>query len=515
MADTTRSGFSRLAVVITVVAAGLAVLHAAPPASAVVTSVKGSACGYISNVGLFGGPQHLQGCGTTADPGDLSYSPFVSLPPTGSAAPITETDPDGARAIEGPAVLYGGRAPCDPTNCPAGVPPSGPMTVSTVGTPAGGTVASSTDIVLFPPPQPPVRCDSDPLGTFNCYAPGGAGPWPAEADEVHVRCTASERRVVGTTTFVNAQFSRLTDGDTPLEIENIPANPPPNLTRHGVLTNIGDVYTVVFNEQISNPDGSLTVNGMHVYLFGPVAIGEVIKGQVTCGTTPGPPPVDNLPPTCGEPALIRPFPGAPPVEPQQVFLGMFDTAGIQSVQITQQNNVSVQVGRDPTSDQQYMRFTPGQTGPLILVATRQNPKLPTSWSFTATDTFGNATQGTVTATTGEAPVLTVSCQGASPPTTTSSTTTSTPTSSSTSTTSPPTTSSSTTTTSVPSGPDCAELAAQRARVNLQIDLAEQQVRDTMSGPAEEAAIAQWEAVRAKTNATISAAQASLGCPPTR
>src|SRR5690349_4486547 len=80
-------------------AVGVVVVATPLPAAAAVTSVRGSACGYFVNVGLFGGPQAVRGCGQTIPPGDAgSASPSVTLPSTGSASAITASDPDGARA---------------------------------------------------------------------------------------------------------------------------------------------------------------------------------------------------------------------------------------------------------------------------------------------------------------------------------------------------------------------------------------------------------------------------------
>src|SRR5205085_12681597 len=113
---------------------------------------------------------------------------------------ITATDPDGAKAQYGPAAILGGRWPEDVQ----ADPPTGPISVSTQGTPSGGTVTSSADIALNPAPIP-VGCATgfDP----PCSAPGGFGPFPVEGDSLHVECTATETSATGSTTFVNAQLA--------------------------------------------------------------------------------------------------------------------------------------------------------------------------------------------------------------------------------------------------------------------------------------------------------------------
>ncbi|MCA1693170.1 MAG: hypothetical protein LC733_13625, partial [Actinobacteria bacterium] len=169
-----------------------------------------------------------------------------------------------------------------------------------------------------------------------------------------------------------------------------------NYTRHGVITNVGDVFTAVYNEQIVNPDGSLTVNAVHMYLFGPVAVGHVIKGQVTCGTTPSAiAPSDTVGPVCGTPVLKLMGPSDPrPQEPRAELVGVFDTGGLQSITNVRAQNGTVKIGL-PESPHPYLRFVSGQTGPLAVVATRSEAAeaagLPLVWSFDATDMAGNVT----------------------------------------------------------------------------------------------------------------------------
>ena len=63
---------------------------------------------------------------------------------------------------------------------------------------------------------------------------------------------------------------------SPAATDPIPATPRVNYTVSGVIFNVGDTFTVVFNEHIVNPDGSLTVNAVHMYLFGAYAVGDAI-----------------------------------------------------------------------------------------------------------------------------------------------------------------------------------------------------------------------------------------------
>ena len=42
---------------------------------------------------------------------------------------------------------------------------------------------------------------------------------------------------------------------------------------------MGDKFKAVFNEQKKARDGSITVTGLHLYLLGPNATGEVVVAQ--------------------------------------------------------------------------------------------------------------------------------------------------------------------------------------------------------------------------------------------
>ena len=226
-------------------------------------SVSGSACGYFTSVGLFGGPPNLRGCGQPSGAAATGASPTVTLPAAGSATPITASDPDGATAEYGPAKIFSGKYPSDDENAVA--PPSGPLSVSTQGVP-GGTVTSSAEV-----------------GT-----PRGVGPGPVIADAVKSTCSASSSGVSGTTTITAGQVETKYDASTQLATttEDIPANPPVNFTRTGTLDHIGDSFRVVYNEQIVEGD-TITVNAIHMFLLGPTAVGEMVVGQSVCGLTAG------------------------------------------------------------------------------------------------------------------------------------------------------------------------------------------------------------------------------------
>src|SRR3954447_25739333 len=90
-----RTRLGVLLVVLGVLSTGMLTLNGS--ASAAVTSVKGSACSYYVNVGLFGGPQTLLGCGQAAGASTGAKAASVTLAPDGSNSPQTATAP-GAKA---------------------------------------------------------------------------------------------------------------------------------------------------------------------------------------------------------------------------------------------------------------------------------------------------------------------------------------------------------------------------------------------------------------------------------
>ncbi|MGH9278702.1 MAG: Calx-beta domain-containing protein [Acidimicrobiales bacterium] len=224
-----------------------------PPAHADVTSVSGLAFGYYVKAGLFGGPQSVRGYGQTIPPGDAgSESPSVSLPPTGGD--LTQTDPDGAAGIYGPAHIFENH---------------GPLIVSTQGsTGPSGSVTSSAEAK-----------DIQPYDPFTAPAPGG----------VKSTCTANETGLTGSTTITNGRLL-LVDPDPdvwgePGEIIiTPPTNPVPGLDYAGIIGTVNDYFTIVFNEQIFTPD-AITVNAVHVYMEGPIAVGDFVIASSHCGVT--------------------------------------------------------------------------------------------------------------------------------------------------------------------------------------------------------------------------------------
>jgi hypothetical protein len=98
-------------------------------------------------------------------------------------------------------------------------------------------------------------------------------------------CVATQSGVTGNTRLVGAELGALGDVD---------ASPPPNTVIEvpGLLPGT-TIVSITFNEQINNPDGSLTVNAVHIRLLdgvlGSIGSGDIIISQARCG--PAAPPV--------------------------------------------------------------------------------------------------------------------------------------------------------------------------------------------------------------------------------
>jgi len=296
--SSTSSWYKGLSVLVATATVAASWLFMAAPSDASVTQVTGSAYGYLLKVNLFGGPDNTRGVGqevcTGTDPNtyqavpagcvppgqaDAASSPEVTLPAGGSATAITGTK-SGASGFVGPAEIFS----------------SGQLDVSTQGTPATGSVTSSTKIANVD------RNGSEsfgygPLDASTLYPKNPSGL----ITDVTSTCTASETGVSGSTTITNGQLE-LDNGYDPMNNGTytgtgsggpghppmrvmVPNNPAPNTIYNGHIEVNGsqDFFKYVFNEQVTNADGSLTVYAGHEYLLGPTAKGDLFFGKSECG----------------------------------------------------------------------------------------------------------------------------------------------------------------------------------------------------------------------------------------
>lgn len=233
------------AVLVTTASALLTVL--AGPSGASVTQVVGSAYGYsASNIVLFGSP-----------PNSTAPTPRVALSPTAKKSPLDASAPSGTVAA-GPATFFTSDA----------------ITVHTEGAVGpSGNVASSVDV------------NNVNRATTQ---PGTTGSEIFSADLVHAECAATGAPA-GFAAFTNAEFQLNSEGPV---VQAIDPNPAPNTRYDGQLLANGSTehYHAIFNEQIANADGSLTVNAVHEFYDGPDVTGELIIGQVVCGLPGSQPP---------------------------------------------------------------------------------------------------------------------------------------------------------------------------------------------------------------------------------
>ena len=210
------------------------------PASADVSAVEGSAYGCFGST-TFAFPPNPPGPPLVTGP-----LPEVELPAGGSVDPVTATEQTCDIRV--------GPAPTDPA-----VITTGPLTVTTQGTTGpAGSVTSTADI--------------DNVNR--------TGQEALTAASISSTCTANEDGATGSTAVTGGSVATNPDGTV---VEAVPANPEPGLT---IFADLGVATSnYIFNEQITNADGSITVNALRIVsLTGPVQ-GTVIIGQVVCGVT--------------------------------------------------------------------------------------------------------------------------------------------------------------------------------------------------------------------------------------
>jgi hypothetical protein len=215
-------------------------------AHADVTAVTGSAFGVSSIVSLFGGPNRT-----------FAPAPSVTLPSGGSTTPVTNSAPSEDDVV-GPAHLF----------------TSGPITVSTVG------AAPSTNVMSSVTVNPCVTAVSNSCTMGQIYN----GPFTTTGT-ISATCSATG---TAPTASVSIDGGQLASGQSPnTTMMAVPAHPAPNTVFTGIEPDTGQMYKYEFNEQITNPDGSLTVNAVHEFLRAGAsgAQGDLFIGRVVCGAT--------------------------------------------------------------------------------------------------------------------------------------------------------------------------------------------------------------------------------------
>jgi hypothetical protein len=199
----------------------------------------GGAYGFYASVSLFGGPAVTRG-----------PTPTVQLPAGGLDTPVTASDPSGLARF-GPATIFS----------------SDTLDVSTRGTAAASASVTSSATIH--------NVDKSGEEAFTASTLGST-------------CAASATDVSGSTTVEGGKLtvSQGADPDSHADdvVVPVPLHPGVNTSYDGKIENVGDSFRVVFNEQTTAGD-AITVNAMHMYLLGPIAVGDVIVGQSRCTIT--------------------------------------------------------------------------------------------------------------------------------------------------------------------------------------------------------------------------------------
>jgi hypothetical protein len=249
------------------ISGGVLAVSATPAHAATVNVAK--ACSIYSNVSLFGGTAGSQGCG----PQSSSYSSSNSLAPSATmlsgGGTINNVDSDGAMLTYGPANIVS--SPYDSSDNTTN---TGVLTAQTSWNGSTGNVSALAQAKAIGP---------SPFWTKTPTS------WQTAADIGHVKTTCSSTSTTNNATveIKNGVVDLALDPDTgyPTSQQSVATNPSQGLSYNFTIDTVSEDEWgyIVFNERTTNADGSLTVVGAHMYMMGPIAVGEVKYGEVTCG----------------------------------------------------------------------------------------------------------------------------------------------------------------------------------------------------------------------------------------
>jgi len=163
-------------------------------------------------------------------------------------------------------------------------PPSnvGPLASSSTAGPTSATVATATTVpgiltasTLVTVADLNAGSDTASASSTNVTLPVLSMLGPVNALNMQASCSAATGAITGSATFTNFTLGSLGVIGEHQPIDTIaPISIPA----------VGQIGTLTLNEQVSNPDGSLTVNALHVHLTGPyTGEGDVVVSSVTCG----------------------------------------------------------------------------------------------------------------------------------------------------------------------------------------------------------------------------------------
>lgn len=163
----------------------------------------------------------------------------------------------------------------------------GPLAAASTAGPTGDTLASVTVpgivtagvINTSATKDPNTGAVSASASTADVGLPLLAALGAVKAKLIAATCSATQSGEVGSATLTDASLGSL---------GALAVHPAKNTTIAITLPVIGNVATLILNEQIHNPDGSLTVNAVHLHLLGGKGVGAIGSGDViissaTCG----------------------------------------------------------------------------------------------------------------------------------------------------------------------------------------------------------------------------------------
>ncbi|HEX3648973.1 MAG TPA: choice-of-anchor P family protein [Pseudonocardiaceae bacterium] len=164
---------------------------------------------------------------------------------------------------------------------------AGPLAAASTSGPTSDTLASATVPGIVTAGVINTSATKDPstgevtasASTANVGLPLLAALGKVSVKLIAATCTATQSGETGSATLTDASLGSLGKLDT---------HPAKNTTIAIRLPVVGNVATLILNEQIKNKDGSLTVNAVHLHLLGGVGVGAIGSGDViissaTCG----------------------------------------------------------------------------------------------------------------------------------------------------------------------------------------------------------------------------------------
>jgi hypothetical protein len=164
---------------------------------------------------------------------------------------------------------------------------AGPLAAASTAGPTSDTLASATvpGIVTAGVLNTSATRDQDTgavtasASTADVGLPLLAAIGVVRAKLVAATCTATQSGESGSATLTDAVLGSL---------GALAVHPAPNTTIAVSLPVVGNVARLILNEQVHNPDGSLTVNAVHLHLLGGRGVGalgsgDVIISSATCG----------------------------------------------------------------------------------------------------------------------------------------------------------------------------------------------------------------------------------------